>query len=382
MDEDVPTLEDLIEELTATPVEPTVEQLAWKAEQERIAREQKAREDEFNRLRRPYHDRVFSAFAAFARIPLAHLAGGSGRVAEATRARIDGYLKRFGPGLWDHWGKTLGSAACLITEDYFDLEEYQPKLMKQKDDDELNIVPWEQPYEPPAEGYYPDDTAIGAAPDAPERDAKIKEGLARIMPCMTELVATAIDVLELHGVDTHRADAYEQAPSFGEGYYAKPLYAGMLKLPAAAREDAIDRFTLMGMTEDEARTTVSVLLEIPFCELEAVVWFFYDDEEPYGFSKTTFMLDLSEGEGKIIDGIELSRQELINTIDTVASDTVCHIKTAHVSADDSQPIAAVVRDLAAGARTDDEYEALLAIGTYNKLLHPLSIMADYRIPRC
>ena len=382
MDEDVPTLEDLIEELTATPAEPTAEQLAWKAEQERIAREQKAREDEFNRLRRPttiassarsqrspgFRSRTWQrAPAASWRRPVrASMAtwSGSGRGSGITGAR------------------RLGSAACLITEDYFDLEEYQPKLMKQKDDDELNIVPWEQPYEPPAEGYYPDDTAIGAAPDAPERAARIKEGLARIMPCMTELVATAIDVLELHGVDTHRADAYEQAPRFGEGYYAKPLYAGMLKLPAAAREDAIDRFTLMGMTEDEARTTVSVLLEIPFCELEAAVWFFYDDEEPYGFSKTTFMLDLSEGEGKIIDGIELSRQELINTVYTVASDTVCHIKTAHVSADDSQPIAAVVRDLAAGARTDDEYEALLAIGTYNKLLHPLAIMASYRIPRC
>lgn len=382
MEEENPMIDDLLEEMKAAYAELAAEQPGWKEEQERIEQEQKAREEAFNRLRRPYHDRVLGAFATFAWIPLAHLAEGSGRTAKATRERIDGYLGRCAPDFWSHWGKTLGAVARLITDDYFNLEEYQPKLMREKDDDELNIVPWEQPYEPPAHGCYHDEYAVGAKPDAPERAARIKERLALIMPCLTELVATAIDVLELHGVDAHRADAYEEAPSFGEACYAQPLFAGMLKLPDDAREDAIDRFKLMGMTEDEARATVSVLLEIPFCELEAAVWFFYDDEEPNGISKTVFEIDLSGDEGKELGEREMSRQERINTFFTVASDTICSIKTAHVSADGSQPVAAVVRDMAAGARTDDEYEALLAIGTYNKLLHPLAVMASYRLSSC
>lgn len=382
MDEELPTFEDLLEELETDLAEMLAENPVRQADLKRMAQEDGAREEELNRFRRPYHDCILGAFATFVRIPLAHLAGGFGRTAEATRACIDGYLGRFVPDLWDYRGKTLGTAAHLITGDYFDLEEYQPKLMDAKGDDGSNVVPWEQPYEPPAEGLNPDEDAIGAAPDASERAGKIKEGLACIMPCLTELVVTAIDVLERHGVDAHRADAYEEAPSFGEGYYAQPLFAGMLKLPDDAREDAIERFKLMGMTEDEARATVSVLLEIPFCELEAAVWFFYDDEELFGISKTVFEIDPSGDEGKGLGEREMSRQERINTFFTVASDTICSIKTAHVSADGSQPVSAVVRDMAAGARTDDEYEALLAIGTYNKLIHPLAIMADYRLPHC
>lgn len=382
MDEELPTFEDLLEGLETDLAEMLAENPARQAELKRMAQEDRAREEELNRLRRSYHDCILGAFAAFAWIPLAHLAEGSGRTAKATRERIDDYLGRCAPDFWSHWGKTLGTAAHLITDDYFNLEEYQPKLMREKDDDELNIVPWEQPYEPPAHGCYHDEYAVGAKPDAPERAARIKERLALIMPCLTELVATAIDVLELHGVDAHRADAYEEAPSFGEARYAQPLFAGMLKLPDDAREDAIDRFKLMGMTEDEARATVSVLLEIPFCELEAAVWFFYDDEELFGISKTVSMIDLTGGDGNEPGKREMSRQERINTFFTVASDTICSIKTAHVSADGSQPVAAVVRDMAAGARTDDEYGALLAIGTYNKLLCPLAIMADYRLPRC
>lgn len=382
MDEELPTFEDLLEELETDLAEMLAENPARQAELKRMAQEDRAREEELNRLCRPYHDCILGAFATFARIPLAHLAEGSGRTAKATRERIDDYLGRCAPDFWSHWGKTLGTVARLITDDYFNLEEYQPKLMREKDDDELNVVPWEQPYEPPAHGCYHDENAVGAKPDAPERAARIKERLALIMPCLTELVATAIDVLELHGVDAHRADAYEEAPSFGEACSAQPLFAGMLKLPDDAREDAIDRFKLMGMTEDEARATVSVLLEIPFCELEAAVWFFYDDEEPNGISKTVFEIDLSGDEGKEPGKREMSRQERINTFFTVASDTICSIKTAHVSADGSQPVAAVVRDMAAGARTDDEYEALLAIGTYNKLIHPLAVMASYRLSSC
>lgn len=382
MDEELPTFEDLLEELETDLAEMSAENPALQAELKRMAQEDRAREEELNRLRRPYHDCILGAFATFARIPLAHLVGGFGRAAEATRACIDGYLGRFVPDLWDYRGKTLGTAAHLITGDYFDLEEYQPKLMDAKGDDGSNVVPWEQPYEPPAEGLNPDEDAIGAAPDASERAGKIKEGLACIMPCLTELVVTAIDVLERHGVDAHRADAYEEAPSFGEGYYAQPLFAGMLKLPDDAREDATDRFELMGMTEDEARATVSVLLEIPFCELEAAVWFFYDDEELFGISKTVSMIDLTGGDGNEPEKREMPRQERLAYFKTIACDTICPIKTAHVSADGGQPIAAVVRDMAAGARTDDEYGALLAIGAYNKLLCPLAIMADYRLPRC
>ena len=382
MDEELPTFEDLLEELETDLAEMLAENPARQAELKRMAQEDRAREEELNRLRRPYHDCILGAFATFARIPLAHLVGGFGRTAKATRACIDDYLGRCAPDFWSHWGKTLGTVARLITDDYFNLEEYQPKLMREKDDDELNIVPWEQPYEPPAHGCHHDEYAVGAKPDAPERAARIKERLALIMPCLTELVATAIDVLELHGVDAHRADAYEEAPSFGEARCAQPLFAGMLKLPDDAREDATNRFELMGMTEDEARATVSVLLEIPFCELEAAVWFFYDDEELFGISKTVSMIDLAGGDGNRPEKREMPRQERLAYFKTIACDTICPIKTAHVSADGSQPVAAVVRDMAAGARTDDEYGALLAIGTYNKLLCPLAIMADYRLPRC
>ena len=122
MDEDLPTFEDLLEELETDLAEMLAENPARQAELKRMAQEDRAREEELNRLRRPYHDCILDAFATFARIPLAHLAEGSGRTAKATRERIDDYLGRCAPDFWSHWGKTLGTVARLITDDYFNLE--------------------------------------------------------------------------------------------------------------------------------------------------------------------------------------------------------------------------------------------------------------------
>ena len=62
------------------------------------------------------------------------------------------------------------------------------------------------------------------------------------------------------------------------------------------------------------------------------------------------MIDLAGGDGNEPEKREMSRQERLAYFKTIACDTICPIKTAHVSADGGQPIAAVVRDMAAGAQ--------------------------------
>lgn len=384
-DKEDATLEDLLDDLlsTAVPVE-SYKESSWYAEQVRIQQERTARAEEIKQLRRPYHDRVLGDLSVFARIPLAHLTAGEGQLAEETRARIDAYLGQFMPESWPRQSQTLGVAAVCTADDYCILEEYQPRLMEEKDQDEPNVAPWELPYEPPDDEHRLDQGYMSARPDAPERVAEIKARLAQIMLCLTQLVTTAIDIVEKYGIDTHRSNAERGHPFYlnarwSDPFADEPLCDEPFELPEDARADALSRFMGIGMTEEEAEAAVSVLLEIPYSELDDAAWCFYDDEELYGMYEISPTCETVEGEQKCESDHDSSRERNLYSFYTVASDTICSIKTSRVSADERQPIASVVRDLASMARTDDEREALYAIETYNKLVCPLAIVAQYRL---
>ena len=50
------------------------------------------------------------------------------------------------------------------------------------------------------------------------------------------------------------------------------------------------------------------------------VWFFYDDEELFGISKTVSMIDLTGGDGNEPEKREMPRQERLAYFKTIACD--------------------------------------------------------------
>lgn len=386
------SVDDLLEEPCWEDLDP--KPVSDERRQWMIEAESKRRAEEAARLerRRPFHDQVLADVFAFARIPLAHLMGSDEGAPERSRAYFQTLLELYSREVWSSKPETIGEALRMIEETYYDLEEYQPTLMEAPDDGRPITIPWERPYyRLPDKGHadltgdqcestcYGPNTYAGR-PDAEERAAEYKAVLARTMPLFTELMATLIDVLKRYDTTLHAKPSNHGSTCLGE----EPLdYEPPVELPAAARADVLDYFERMGMSDAEAKIALRVLAELPYSEINDAIWTFYDDEEIYGVSRTAYEIDLAGGEQGDFVEIELDRHEILDTFYNLACDCTTTIKTTGGILRPARPssIAGCVRDLVARGRTAEERRALLAIGTFNFLTQPFTLVQRYRMPR-
>ena len=386
------SLDDLLEELCWEDLDP--EPVSDERRQWMIEAESRHRAEEAARLerRRPSHDQVLADVLAFARIPFSHLMGCDESAPEQSRAYFRTLLELYSCEVWSSKPETIGETLRMIEETYYDLEEYQPALMEAPDDGQPITIPWERPYyRVPDKGhadlagdqcestYYGPNTYAGR-PDAEERATEYKAVLAQTMPLFTELMATLIDVLKRYDTTLHAKSSGHGSASLGE----EPLdYDPPIELPAAAQADVLDYFERMGMSDDEAKTALRVLAELPYSEINDAIWTFYDDEEIYGVSRTAYEIDLAGGERGDFVEVELDRHEILDTFYNLACDCTTTIKTTGGGPRPagSKAIAGCVRDLVARGRTAEERRALLAIGTFNALAQPFTLVQRYRMPR-